>query len=526
MTQPTLEVEQFRDKLEAEFGLVFDEGRKEQVEQAFQIRRSELGLTGPAYLGRLHRDKSELEKVAALLTVPESYFFRHIDHFRAFSELVVPKRMTAHEEDRLLRVLCVGCASGEEPYTIAMTVLKNPDLWRGWKIGIRACDINPEALRHARRGTYTNWALRATPAADRACYFTTSGNRHRIKDCVRELVNFGTCNALELYRSDDAGSLDVVFFRNVLIYFSPEAIRAAINAVAHMLAPGGYLFLGPAETLRGISDDFQLCHSHETFYYQRKNTVSALIPYSPFQGRRSGAAKVAEEAEAESLAATVTANLGRTSIPAEVLSTAWIDEIERSTLRIDGLHAGRRKKGAALHGSVAQAPGRSAAEEIQNLTALLSANRYKEILDLVGGMPAAIADDTDVQLLRALAHLNGREPGAAEAVCRKVVERDSMSAAGHYILALCREYAEDLVNSAEHDRIAMYLDPTFAMPHMHLALIARRRGDLHVARREFENAALLLARESAIRLAIFAGGFSRDALRDLCRRELRGIGAG
>jgi chemotaxis protein methyltransferase CheR len=168
---------------------------------------------------------------------------------------------------------------------------------------------------------------------------------------------------------------------------------------------------------------------------------------------------------------------------------------------------------------------RETAIELERLLALLSAERYADLLAEASHLPADLRQDVDVQLLCALAHMNRREIPAAETVCRSVLGRDSMNASSYYILALCREHAGDLAGAAEQDRIAIYLDPTFAMPHMHVALIARRRGDGHSARREFEIANLLLARESASRLIMFGGRFSRDALRDVCRRELRGLGA-
>jgi chemotaxis protein methyltransferase CheR len=100
-----------------------------------------------------------------------------------------------------------------------------------------------------------------------------------------------------------------------------------------------------------------------------------------------------------------------------------------------------------------------------------------------------------------------------------------MNAGAHYILALCREHGLDHTGAIDHDRTAIYLDPGFAMPHLHLALIARKRGDTYEARREFEMANLLLAREDASRILMFGGGFSRESLRDLCRRELKLLGA-
>lgn len=518
------ETVEFLDKIEGEFGLVFDDGRKEQVEEALLTRRSELQLSHSAYLRRLDEDKAEWERLAELLTVPESYFFRHADQLRALLEVAVPASMAAHRHDPVLRILSIGCAAGEEPYSIAMALLEHPELTHGWKISIRACDVNPEAVRRAHRGIYTGWALRATPPASKARWFMQTGNRYRLADEVRHCVKFDVCNAMQLYPREAAESVDIVFFRNVLIYFSPEAIRASIDAVAHLLAPGGYLFLGPAETLRGVSTAFNLCHTHETFYYQRRNRIGRFAPFSPFHREpappEEAPAKIAPAADGSFAADEV-------SWPRGATDTTWMEEIQRSAERIRGLHRGRPSGSAATPNSTLRQnpPARvSPAEQLQRLLALLSGERYEQALTEVAHLPAELAHDADIQLLRAIAHVNRRELAEGEAACRAVLARDSMNASGHYILALCREQAGDLNAAADHDRVAIYLDGGFAMPHMHLALIARRRGDHHTARHEFEKAHLLLAREDSIRLTMFGGGFSREALRDLCRRELRGLG--
>jgi hypothetical protein len=134
------DVEQFRDRIEAELGLSFGDDRAEQVAQTLASRSDILQM---------------------------SYFFRHADHLSALVEVAIPERVAAHPHDRVLRLLSVGCAGGEEPYTLSMTVLQHKALLRGWDVQIRACDLNAEALRHAERGIYTPWARRATSASDK-----------------------------------------------------------------------------------------------------------------------------------------------------------------------------------------------------------------------------------------------------------------------------------------------------------------------------------------------------------------------
>jgi chemotaxis protein methyltransferase CheR len=523
------ELEEFQDKLEAKFGLIFDPSRVEQLREAFLSRRSELRLSGRDYLKRLDRNAGEWERLAAVLTVPESYFFRHIDHLQAFTDIALPERV-AKRRGQKLQILCVGCANGEEPYTLSMICLENKGILGDCEVEIRGCDISREALQRAQQGIYTEWSLRATPPQYKARYFEHVGKKYRVNDEVRDAVSFEPCNVLDLYAPHLAGSVDIVFFRNVLIYFSPEAIRAAVSGLAHLLAPGGYLFLGPAETLRGISDDFLLCHTHETFYYQRKERISSLVRFDGSRRKHPipSVTKTADESDEK---------LPREALPTASpdlllggIGTLWMDEIDRSTRKIRGLqaapletnHASARAK-PPVRANAANRP--TAAEETQKILYLLSAERYNDALQSIDRLPGEVQREPDVQLLRALSYLNRRDLEKAESASAEVLARDGMNATAHYILALCREHALDHAGAVNHDRTAIYLDEGFAMPHLHLALIARRRGDVHTARREFEMANLLLAREDASRIMMFGGGFSRESLRELCRRELKLLGA-
>jgi chemotaxis protein methyltransferase CheR len=141
----------------------------------------------------------------------------------------------------------------------------------------------------------------------------------------------------------------------------------------------------------------------------------------------------------------------------------------------------------------------------------------------VRGLPAEAARDPDVLLLAAALYTHGGQLADAEEACARLLEVDELSAGAHYLIALCREGAGDRIRAEHHDQIAVYLDPGFAMPHLHLGLLARRAGDRTTARRELEQAALLLQREESARLILFGGGFGREALVALCRTELRAV---
>jgi len=150
--------------------------------------------------------------------------------------------------------------------------------------------------------------------------------------------------------------------------------------------------------------------------------------------------------------------------------------------------------------------------------------RFNDALTQVADLPIEAERDPDTLLLRAMLLTHSSQFAAAEAVCRRLLEIDELNAGAHYALALCREGVGDREGAAEHDKVAVYLDPAFAMPRLHLGLLARHAGDKLAARRELAQALVLLKREDASRLLLFAGGFNREALTVLCRSALLACG--
>jgi chemotaxis protein methyltransferase CheR len=150
--------------------------------------------------------------------------------------------------------------------------------------------------------------------------------------------------------------------------------------------------------------------------------------------------------------------------------------------------------------------------------------RFTAALAALGTGPLEDETDTDVLILRAVLLVSSGDSARAEEVCERVLALDELNAEAHYVKALCREHAGDLGSAASQDHYALYLDATFAMPRLHLGLMARRAGDLDAARRELSRAVALLAAEDGPRLLMLGGGFGREALVELARAELRACG--
>lgn len=501
VTRP--DVERFRDVIVKRTGLYFDEARLDFLTDVVRERMEALSCaTFESYLRRLTDGRTEIRALAERITVGETYFFRYWDHFRAFAEVVLPFRALCPGRPRL-RVLSAGCASGEEAHSLAILIRQHVPNPESWDLEIRGVDINPAVIEKAGRGIYSAWSLRDAPPELRSRYFKASGRDFELDRAVRAMASFQERNLADedlSFWCEDA--FDVVFCRNVLMYFRPDAVAAAVARISRSLSPGGFLFLGHAETLRGISQDFHLRHTHETFYYQRRDAGDLARQDDVHRGPT----KTARPSDPLSAALNLD-------------DTSWIDAIQRASNRIEQLS----REPAPAAERPPPAPPREIRPRVDLGPALdlLRQERFAEAMELLPSPQTDAAAGLEARLLRAVLLTHRGLLRDAESACEEILASDELNAGAHYLMALCREHAGDRNAALEHDTAATYLDAGFAMPHLHIGLLARRAGDHERARRELADALLLLTTEDSSRVLLFGGGFSREALVDLCRAELR-----
>ena len=507
------DLERFRTIVESRLGLQYEDGKLDYLADIVRQRMELVGSTRFAsYLERLSsspQGAGEFRALAEQLTVNETFFFRNADNFRAVAELVLPEWIRAKTRHKRLRILSAGCASGEEAYTLAILVREAlPDL-ASWDVKILGIDVNPAILAKATQARYSSWSLRATSEDVKRRYFRVDGRDFVLAPDIQKMVTFDERNLVD----EDPGfwqslACDVVFCRNVLMYFTPDKARDVVRRIHQALLPGGFLFLGHAETLRGLTQEFHLCHTHDTFYYRRREASEAVVATAMSTGPRM-------EQAADSL-------------PTVVESTAsWVDVIQRASERIATLADGRARSPDrdARTAPIAQAsPALARTWDLGLVLEAVRQERFSDALELISSLPPDSHDDPDALLLRAVLLTNNGKLDESEEVCGRLLALDELNAGAHYVMALCREHASDSTGAIEHDQTAIYLDAGFAMPHLHLGIMAKRSGDRATAQRELGQASILLAREDASRLLLFGGGFSRDTLLQLCRTELRAAG--
>ena len=502
-TFDTNELERFRDLIARSVGLQFEDAKFGFLADVLRRRLEASRQRSDVYLARLEARVSpdDVRALAEELTVGETYFFRHVEQYRAFAEIALPDRLRcAKAAGTRLQILSAGCASGEEPYSLAMAV-QDTAIDRSTSVSILGVDINAAALEKARRGRFSAWVLRDTPPDVQQRWFRVEGREFIVDDTVRSAVRFEVCNLAdehsELWQPE---SQDIVFCRNVLMYFTPANAQALVGRLASALRPGGYLFLGHAETLRGLSNDFHLQHTHGTFYYQRRDRLAVS------SGHTTAAPSMASS---------------RPMVFTDLAGASWVETIRRASERIEALvNVPDQPRSSRARSTRRPTP----AWEIGLVLELFREERFADALGLIDAFPPESGRDTEVLLLRAVLLTHSGQLAEAERTCERLLEIDELNAGAHYLLALCREGSGDRPRAVYHDQVAIYLDPGFAMPHLHLGVLSRRTDGRVTARRELEQAIMLLQREDAARLLLFGGGFSREALVALCRAELLGSG--
>jgi chemotaxis protein methyltransferase CheR len=297
-----------------------------------------------------------------------------------------------------------------------------------------------------------------------------------------------------------AASFDVIFCRNVMIYFTAEAIASVLQRFAQALVPDGFLFLGHSESLRGLTRDFALRQSNDTFYYQLGDTAEAEWLPEDFWSSPAPPADAPERAAAA------------------IDDTSWMDAIQRSSDRVASLAVAPRSEPVATRQSPVE-PAPPAMHDLDTARRQFREERYADVITTLGGL-AASAANADGLLLLAAALLNQNRLAEAEHTCRRLLAQDDANADAACLLAVCREQAGDLPAAQRQAQLAAVLAPRFAMPHLLAGRIARRRGELPLAQRELNQALGLIAREDATRVLLFGGGFGREAMAQMCRAEL------
>ncbi len=240
-------------------GLVLTEDKSYLLESRLMPIARKRGLKGLEELTqtlRTHKEEALMQDVTEAMTTNESFFFRDIKPFDMFREQVLPELLKNRADRKSFRVWCAAASSGQEPYSLAITLLEAAQKLAGWRTEIVGTDISREILEKAKSGLYSQFEVqRGLPIQLLLKYFEKKDDMWQASSALRTMVQFKELNLLgDLQKM---GKFDVVFCRNVLIYFDQETKGRVLDEISRMMPPDGILFLGGAETVLGISDKFK-----------------------------------------------------------------------------------------------------------------------------------------------------------------------------------------------------------------------------------------------------------------------------
>ena len=517
-------------------GLHFDQTKRTPLQSHLRDRvQASHAADVAAYLALLQdpeRGQAELQRLIESVVIHETSFFRNKEHFSALNTVALPdlaRQPRAGGRARRLRIWSAGCATGEEPYSLAITCLEHPAL-AGWKIEILATDVSERVLDLARQGVYSSDALRYVPPERIARWFTPVDEpplarpeppggirprpgkaRFRVVDEVRSLITFRPHNLAEVpYDPAVFGDFDLLLCENVLIYFNPQVIRQAAEAFYRSLCPGGYLFLGYSETLWRVSTAFTLVTTAGTFFYQRPLTT-AETPAPP-QADRTASARppppgavpprtparppVPPPSRARPLPPVVPAP---SPPPAPVGSTNGAANV--------GAAVARNPAGVTL-----------AREQTRQGRDLLEAGRYGEARTAFESALAHYPAAVDALVGLAQIHANQGDPERAMVECRRALDLDALCEDAHLLLGLLYRQQDQLATAIDHFLKAIYINFESVPAHFHLAELYRTQGARADAAREYRRTLWALQQHPAHEPI---GALPPALIHQVCEQQLR-----
>lgn len=482
----------FHDYLITHSGLHFERRNLKILERGLAARMAALRIDTYReyfdYLTGNQDNRQELQKLLPFLTVGETYFFRYNAHFEVLKKILATELAGARR--KRIRLWSAGCSTGEEPYSMAITVLETLPDWRERDIRILATDIDNRALKKAREGVYGSWAMRVIEKSYLDRYFVKIGNSYLINDEVKSLVYFSHLN-LQTDEfptpAGEFGDLDIVFCRNVMIYFSLATTRNIVGKIAATLAPGGYLFMGHAETLSHISSGFERHYHAGGFYYREKRDRLAPEP------RR----QVSPPAPARELKPVKSPVSLRSPVP----SVPKV-RIEQQPARIP------------------PKPEFSSEDLFKKAETLFEAEKFQEASAVLAELIRKKPDHTGALVIQGFVMANNGRFQEAVKFCNKALAIDDLMPEAYFLKGLLLDMNESPAEAVEEYRKTILLRMDFVMSHYHLGRLFYRLGKKTDGARELRNTMKILEKARQGSVIPFSGGLSREVFLQQVRDEL------
>ncbi len=475
----------FRDWIHKHSGIFLEESRIDSLRISLVTRATRFDFTDyQDYFRLLASDEAEFKELMNLVTINETSFFRFPAQFNALRDRIIPEIVDTipRGASRQFRVWSAGCSTGEEPYTIAMTLLDSALEAMGHGIEVVGTDVSTQALERARKGVYPDRAFSNLEPMLRTRWFDPVDGGHRPVKRVRDACSFHYHNLIkEPYPLALMSNWDVIFCRNVTIYFRVDSTRRVVDHFFDALNPGGYLFIGHSETLTSISERFEPVEIDGVFLY-RKPPAKRALSFEEIVARRQ-----------------------RRTDP--------------SRPRSESVRTGRRVGTLSRSAEPPVEPDRVGA---------LLAEAHLLLEQACAAQALVLADDAlklepknvDAHLLAAFAYADLGKLDEAMGQAEEVLRTFPLTAAARYIMGIIHQQRGDVDSALTDFRKTIYIDSDFVLAHFAIANLLRQQGKLADACRSYENTLRALHTKPEGSWTAFLGGFRTDMLAQTCERTL------
>ena len=453
-------------------GLNFPRERWDDLQRGLAGAAQEFGFEDAAacvgWLLSAPPTKAQLQVLASHLTIGESYFFRDRQMLQALAENILPELIRAQRgRGQRLRIWSAACCTGEEPYSLAILVHRAISDLPDWHVTILATDINTRFLQKAVAGSYGEWSFRNAPAGLKERYFDrTADGRFAIVPEIKKLVAFAHLNLVEdVYPSleTDTNAMNLIFCRNVLMYFTRPQMSKVIGNLGHALVEGGWLAVSPSEASHALFPQFVTVNFPSAILYQKRNAESRTE-------QRWTPAPLGETPECGAPASETPSPL----VP--LLPTA---------LPPASVPAAPPAKPALVETPLTP----SAVADL-----LYQQGRYAEAAEILVASFARQAPELQAYSLLARALANQGKLADALAWCDRWIAADKLQPAGHYLRAIVLVEQGDAEQARSSFQRALYLHPDLVLAHFAMGNLARSGGKTEEAEKHFSNALRLLRR--------------------------------
>jgi chemotaxis protein methyltransferase CheR len=465
------QLQRLNDFVAHRFGLYFPEARWSDLQRAVSAaaRESASKCSLDRYVDELlSSPRRHTKALASHLTVGETYFFREPRSLEILEKTLMPELIRRHK-NRAIRIWSAGCATGEEPYSIAIPISKLTAGLENCSVEILATDLNTKSLQKAVEGIYGEWSFRGTPPWVRSDYFEAAGkDLWAISPAIKQMVSFAKFNLMDDSlppHSTHESSFDVIFCRNVLMYFTPEARKIVVQLLYRFLASDGWLVVSPSETAHDLFAEFSPTDFGGVTFYRKSLPVprktSALTSVA-FGANDPGSSLFDRRFENSESA------LPQPSKAAE-------PDRDRST-RLQDIEAQSTPYG-----------------QPQTLAEL---ERHSDLQQTLGTLASQGGNNNDAHSMFLLARSQADQGNLAAALawCDKAIAADKMAARAYYLRATILLEQGFLSDAAVALKQTVYVEPHFVLGHFCLGNLALNQGRLKESEKHFENVLLILAR--------------------------------